>query len=187
MKAEATIVLTALGGLAAVLLGVQKLDQMEQQRRRERALALEAPKIAAAIVQTGLEFRPAMDASCDGRGGEAGTNPVSVPVLLKAKMGYCADFHGADLAGAELQRASLGSADLRGADLRGADLFEADLMGADLTGADLTGANLIHARWDARTRLPFSAAEAQRRGMRRADQAEIALRGPMFELGGPKT
>jgi uncharacterized protein YjbI with pentapeptide repeats len=68
-------------------------------------------------------------------------------------------------------------ADLTGASLRHAlvdmlDLTDADLLGADLSDARLkpcpdrrSGACLSGARFDARTILPFSRAEAVARGM----------------------
>lgn len=90
---------------------------------------------------------------------------------------------GADLTGARLHRTKLAEADLTEAVLADADLTRANLAGADLRGADLRGADLtgayvedfffrmgVSARFegayfDARTKLPFSRAEAERAGM----------------------
>lgn len=82
-------------------------------------------------------------------------------------------FNGADLRGSRFSRAVLREADLRGAQLNESDLSFADLRGADLTGADLTdafalGTRFENARFDSKTRLPFSEETALGRGLRRS-------------------
>jgi hypothetical protein len=102
---------------------------------------------------------------------------------------YGANLQGADLQGVDLYRWQLGRADLTNADLRHANLAGAYLFNADLRGADLRGARfstalkgaelkqtvLVGARFDAATQLPFSEAEALRRGMVKSNE-EVASR-----------
>lgn len=95
------------------------------------------------------------------------------------------DFSSANLTQADLRQAVLSSAALRGADLR-----EADFRGADCSTADFTGAHLLGALYDDATRLPFSQAEAFRRGMiflgRRIapfDETAEELSFKLFKLG----
>lgn len=100
--------------------------------------------------------------------------------------GYNSVFTGSDLRNCDLREASLGEADLSGANLEDADLSKANLwkaklvgaklsraklvktflQAADLSGTDLETADLTGAVYDEETRLPFSFAEAYRRGMR---------------------
>lgn len=86
-----------------------------------------------------------------------------------------ADLQGAQLAACDLRYASLrfaklAGADAKGASFRGADLFNADLRRVDLRGADLSQASVLGTEWaeacyDDKTKLPFSRAEADSRGL----------------------
>ena len=67
--------------------------------------------------------------------------------------------------GANLQGANFHSAWLRNVDFTGADLRRADFRGAALDEALMNGAELEGARYDWRSRLPFTRDEAHARGM----------------------
>lgn len=93
---------------------------------------------------------------------------------LKAARFDQAQLENADLSGARLDAARLSGANLRGARLLAAQLSSARFDGADLRGADLSeavyfGATFKGALFDDKTRLPFSAEEAARRGMVRRE------------------
>lgn len=80
------------------------------------------------------------------------------------------DLRGADFSRTHLKKANLSDADLRDANfanayLPGATLANADLRGTNLSEATLTGADLKGAKFNAKTKLPISAHEAQQRGM----------------------
>ena len=129
---------------------------------------------------------------CVDRQGTEGLNAgVSREQLTAAKAAECADFRharvnltylrlpganlkGANFAGVLFYLGTFAGADFRGANLDGTsgqiDYRRADLRGASFLGADLTynefdGALLEGARFDDSTRLPFSPAEAEARGM----------------------
>jgi uncharacterized protein YjbI with pentapeptide repeats len=86
-----------------------------------------------------------------------------------------ANLRGANLDGAMFYLGAFTDSDFRGANLDGTtgqvDYSRTDLRGASFRGADLTystfdGALLEGARFDDGTRLPFSRADAEARGMR---------------------
>jgi len=122
-------------------------------------------------IDHGFRFDLKKDKCVDLHGKE-GLNP--------SFFGECGDLRGAklnktylsgmklekaDFSNANLFRANLRNANLKGAKLVRVDLTAADLRGADLTQANLTGAFLDRALFNRETKLPFSKAEALKRGM----------------------
>jgi uncharacterized protein YjbI with pentapeptide repeats len=105
---------------------------------------------------------------------------LSFAIMRKTSFRY-AGMSGAEIIGAKLIRADLVSTNLQGVNLSNSTLLATNLDSADLTGADLRGtdfggndyfepSNLEHAwlkgaKFDARTKLPFSREEAIKRGM----------------------
>ena len=72
--------------------------------------------------------------------------------------------------GIRAEKAAFINCDLRGANFWGSNLLEADFAGSDLRGANFSSAVLIFAtfqgaKFDKKTRFPFSREEALARGM----------------------
>ncbi len=141
---------------------------------------------------------------CESSSGERGLNPDFMGQCGDLRGAYLfeADLRGVDLRGANLHKAHLSGADLCGADLRGAnlsgaylhnaDLREADLRSATfnvlLRGADLYKVKLEGAKVDRSTELPFSRADAIKRGIVLLDSSTDAGKGVVArsaESGNP--
>lgn len=164
-----------LAAFAAPLVLISVLDRAAsvQARQIESVRERRVSVFERERFRDGMPYRPGPSVDgrvlCFDRDGAIGRNLVTLEAVRTFRSAYCAELQNASFAGADLTRVAFGSAQLGGADLRGAKLDGADLAGADLRDADLWGASMVGARFDRFTRLPFSAAEAEARGMVRSE------------------
>lgn len=91
-------------------------------------------------------------------------------VMLDSSRLRGAKFNGSDLFNLVVLDSDLSGADFRGSRVAGLTAWGSDFRGADFRGADISGARfflsrLAGARFDEKTKLPFSRDEALRRGM----------------------
>jgi len=94
--------------------------------------------------------------------------------LIKKQVFRKSEFTQALALGARLQKVSWEDCDLSGLQLWGAQLIEVSFRGSDLSGANLHNTYLLFvdfkdAKFDSKTRLPFSHEEALKRGMIHVD------------------
>jgi hypothetical protein len=153
------------------------------------------PSVTETAAEEGAVFRYDLrTGTCRDSQGREGLNPGGSrdELLRRGKaVAECVDFtkarnmtylwltganlRGANLDGVMFYLGTFTDSDFRGANLDGTsgqvDYSRSDLRGASFLGADLTystfdGALLEGARFDDGTRLPFSRADAEARGMR---------------------
>jgi len=119
-------------------------------------MALQLTSQAAIAMETPYRYSPAA--------GQC-TNSQGVVGMRAGFKGVCGDLWGADLKGADLAGLDLSGANLSRAQLKGANLKGANLSGATMLLTQVEGAILEGALFNDRTVLPFSRADAEKRGM----------------------
>ena len=184
------------GGVAALCAGemaARLVDGSQVPSPGEvRAAAAEPAREDGRDEATAFSYDRRTGKCVDGQGREGVNSGGSRESLEKTNVGECTDFRdsrfnltymrltganmrGANFAGVLFYLGWFTDSDFRGANLDGTsgqvDYQGSDLRGASFRGADLTynrfdGALLEGARFDASTRLPFSRADADARGMK---------------------
>lgn len=103
------------------------------------------------------------------------------------------NFIGSDLSGCNFYKTNLSGSDFRNAKLEGCNFWDTDLSYCNFQGADLSLCdvknvrNLYGAKFDKRTKLPFSKIEAQKYGMIYSASNHLSLVNQDKSLGSNKS